>query len=51
MATNGERKGGRGKIGAGDKKYNKLLGIHKLQGYILQDKEYSQYFIITIHGV
>ena len=25
--------------------------INKLQGYIVQHREYSQYFIITINGV
>ena len=28
-----------------------MYKINKLQGYIIQHTEYSQYFIITINGV
>ena len=28
-----------------------MYKINKLQGYTVQNREYSQYFIITIHGV
>ena len=47
--TSGEREEGRGNIGMGLKRY-KLSGINKLQGYIVQHGEYSQYFILTING-
>ena len=32
-------------------KTNSTYKINKLQGYIVQYREYSQYFIITINGV
>ena len=28
-----------------------LYKINKIQGYIVQHREYSQYFIITINGI
>ena len=55
MVTSGEREWGRSKIGVGDKEVQNsmysMYKINKLQGYIVQHREYSQYFIITINGV
>ena len=44
---------GRGKVGVGDKEVQTTTyyKINKLQGYVVQHREYSQYFIITINGV
>ena len=39
----GQKRDGEGKIGV---KY-----IARLQGYIAQQEEYSQYFVISINGV
>ena len=47
----GERGKG-GKIGAETYKVQTTMyKINKLQGYIAQHREYSQYFIITLNGV
>ena len=54
VVTSGEREGGRGKIGVGEEEVqtiDTMYKINKLQGYIIQHKEYSQHFIITINGV
>ena len=52
MVTSGERIGGWGKIGEGDEEVQTTMyQINKLQGYIVQHREYSQYFIITLKGV
>ena len=46
----GEREVGRGKIGVGDEEVQTTMyKINKLQGYIVQHREYSQYFLITIN--
>ena len=37
--------------GPPEKSFNTHLGINKLQRYIIQHGEYSQYFIMTINGV
>ena len=48
----GEREVGRGKIGVGDEEVQTTMyKTNKLQGYIVQHKEYSQYFIINLNGV
>ena len=39
----GQKRGGEGKIG--------VRYIIRLQGYIAQQEEYSQYFVISINGV
>ena len=47
----GEGKGS-SKIGVGDEEVQTTpYEINKLQGYIIQHREYSQYFIITLNGV
>ena len=52
MATSGEREVGRGKTGVEDEEAQTTMHkINKLQGYTIQHREYSQYFIITINGV
>ena len=52
MVTGGERKGGRNTIGVGDSEVQTTVyKINKLQGYIVQHSDYSQYFIITLNGV
>ena len=48
--TSAEREGKRGQIGKGDKKeQTTMYKINTLQGY--SNREYSQYFIITLNGV
>ena len=48
----GEGAEGRGRIGVGSKEPQTTLDkINKLPGYVVQHREYSQYFIITINGV
>ena len=43
---------GKGKIGIGDEEIRTTMyKINKLQGYKVQHKEYSQYFIITVNGI
>ena len=40
----------RGKIGLGDEEMQTIMSeVNKLQGYIIQHREYSQYFVITIN--
>ena len=52
MVIGGEREGGRDKIGVGDYEVQTTMyKVSKLQGYIAQHREYSQYFIITINGL
>ena len=52
MVSSGEREAGRGVIEVGDEEIqSSMYKINKLQGYCLQHREYSQYFIITINGV
>ena len=47
-----KRQRGKGQDGVGDQEVQTTMyKINKLQGYILQHREYSQYFIITINGV
>ena len=53
--TSGYRCGevrGKGKPGVGNKEVQTTMyEINKLQGYIVQHREYSQYFMITVNGV
>ena len=52
VVTRGERGKGRSKIGKGNYEVQTTrYKINKLQGYSVQHKEYSQYFIITLYGV
>ena len=46
-----ERKRGMDKIRVGDKEVQTSMTKNKLQGYIVQHKEYSQYFIINLNEV
>jgi len=46
----GDRAGGGTTEGQGSKRH-KLLGMHKLPGYLVQHEECSKYFIVTIYGV
>ena len=48
----GEREERKGKIAVGDwKTQTTIYKINKLQGYIVQHREYSQYLIINLNGV
>ena len=48
MVTSGEGEGG-SEIRVGDKEVQAtMLKINKLQGYIVQHTEYSQYFIMLL---
>ena len=50
--ASGERKGRMGKIGIGDWEIQTTIyKINKLQEYIVEHREYSQYLIITLNGV
>ena len=50
MVANGKREGGRGKIGVGDSEAQvTMYKINKLQGYLVQHGEQSQYFVITLN--
>ena len=52
VVTSGERVGRRGKSAVGDlEAQTTMYEINKLQGYIVQHREYSQYIIITLIGV
>ena len=35
----------------GIKRYKLLYKVNKLQGHIVQHRDYSQYFVITIKGI
>ena len=48
MVTSGEKGGGKGTVGEG---IIIIYKINKLQGYLVQYKEHSQYFIITINRI
>ena len=51
MVASGKREVGRGKIGVGEYEVQTTTyKINKLQRFIIQHREYSQYFI-TINGV
>ena len=51
MVTSGERKVGEEKNkGRGLRSTNYYVS-NKLQGYVVQYRDYNQYFIITINGV
>ena len=51
VVPSGEKAGGRDKIAVEDEEaQTTLYKINRLQGYIVQYREYSQYFIITING-
>ena len=44
VVTTGEKEVGRGKIGVGDEEVQTTMyKINKIQGYIIQHREYSQY--------
>ena len=48
----GQGKGGEGQDrGRGLRVQTTMYKINKLQGYVVQHKGYSQYFIILINGV
>ena len=49
--TSGVREVGRGKIAQGSQRSKPLQKINKLQEYIAQHKEYSQYFILTLNRI
>ena len=52
MVTNGERAKERGKTQVEDNKVQTTkYKINKLQGYIVQYREYSQYFAVTLNGI
>ena len=52
MVTSGKREKGRGSTRVGDwEVQNTMYKIKKLQRNITQQREYSQYFIITLNGV
>ena len=46
----GER-GGEGQYREGIKRFKLMYNISKLQGYIVQHRVYSQYFIMTINRI
>ena len=47
-----EKGRGRSKARVGDKEIQITMHkISKLQGYIVQHREYNQYFIITLNGI
>lgn len=51
MVTSGMRKK-ETHHGVGIKRYKLLcIELNKLQGYIVQQRQYSQYFTLTINGV
>ena len=46
------RRVGEGQISEGGSEVQTTMyKINKLQGYNIQHREYSQYFVITLHGV
>ena len=47
VVTSGEREAGRDSIGVQTTMYK----INELQGYIVQHRQYSQYFIKTLNGI
>ena len=52
VVSSGERKVGRRvRQGCGIESYNLLCKIYKLQRYVVQHGEHSQYFTITISGL
>ena len=52
VVTSGEKERRWGKIGVPDSDVQTTMyKKHKLQGYIVQHREFSQYFIITLNGV
>ena len=52
VVTSGERVGRRVKSAVGDlEAQTTMYEINKLQGYIVQHREYSRYFIITLSGI
>ena len=51
MVTHGQRGGGRGETEVGGKEVQTIMyKMNKLQRYIAQHREYSQYFIISLNG-
>ena len=51
MVTSGEREGRRGKTGVEYFEEQTVYKIDKQQGYIVQHREYSHYFVVTLSGV
>ena len=52
VVSSGERKVGRRvRRGCGTESYNLLCKINKLQRHVVQHREHSQYFTITISGI
>ena len=52
MVTSREKERRRNKIGVANEELQSIMyKINKLQGYIVQHREHSQYFIITIQVV
>ena len=52
VVASGERGGGRRNVRVWEEGIQTTMcKINKLQGYIVQHREYSQYFIITINGI
>ena len=52
VVTGGEREGWKGKIRVGDYEAQTIMyKINKLQRYVIQHREYSQYFIIMLNVV
>ena len=50
MVTSGKREEEGARYGQGINSY-RLYKTDKLQGYVVQHREYSKYFIITINGI
>ena len=50
VVTNEKREGGGARQGQGVKIQITMYKINKLQGYIVQHREYNQYFI-TLNGI
>ena len=47
-----QREGRQGKTGARDNEVQTTMyKVSQLQGYLVQHKEYSQYFIVILNGV
>ena len=51
VISNDGKDGRKGKIGVGVKVQTTKYKINKLQRYIVQHRDYIQYFIITLNGV
>ena len=52
VVPSGEREEGRGKIAVRDEEAKTTMyKINKIQGFSLQQRKYSQYFIITLNEI